>query len=134
MSGRLRTEFWPRPPGPLHPGLVFPANIHSHSILPLAVHINQNNDCNDIESTSGVDLRVTMISEKLKGVYVVLCCADCFLFSAANQPLLFVPNKPHPRSGYTTAFVGKWHGGARSPANLPINRGFDSHFGFLKGS
>jgi arylsulfatase I/J len=35
--------------------------------------------------------------------------------------------------GYTTAFVGKWHGGARTPANLPINRGFDSHLGFLKG-
>ena len=29
--------------------------------------------------------------------------------------------------------VGKWHVGARSTSNLPINRGFDSHFGFLKG-
>jgi arylsulfatase A-like enzyme len=29
--------------------------------------------------------------------------------------------------------VGKSHLGARSPANLPINRGFDYHFGFLKG-
>ena len=28
---------------------------------------------------------------------------------------------------------GKWHCGARSPANLPINRGFDSHYGFLRG-
>ena len=29
--------------------------------------------------------------------------------------------------------MGRRHGGARSPANLPINRGFDSHLGFLKG-
>jgi hypothetical protein len=28
---------------------------------------------------------------------------------------------------------GKWHCGARSTANLPISRGFDQHFGFLKG-
>lgn len=27
----------------------------------------------------------------------------------------------------------QWHCGARSEANLPINRGFDHHFGFLKG-
>jgi arylsulfatase B len=36
-------------------------------------------------------------------------------------------------AGYKTAMTGKWHCGARSEANLPINRGFDSHFGFLKG-
>eukprot|EP00756_Hemistasia_phaeocysticola_P025912 Hpha_TRINITY_DN16031_c1_g1::TRINITY_DN16031_c1_g1_i2::g.118267::m.118267/K12375/ARSI_J; arylsulfatase I/J len=35
--------------------------------------------------------------------------------------------------GYKTHMSGKWHCGARSTENLPINRGFDSHFGFLKG-
>jgi hypothetical protein len=34
---------------------------------------------------------------------------------------------------YSTAMVGKWHCGARSEANLPHNRGFDFHLGFLKG-
>ena len=34
---------------------------------------------------------------------------------------------------FETHFVGKWHCGARSPANLPISRGFDTHLGFLKG-
>lgn len=29
--------------------------------------------------------------------------------------------------------TGKGHLGARTPANLMINRGFDRHFGFLKG-
>lgn len=33
------------------------------------------------------------------------------------------------RAGYETAAVGKWHCGARSAANLPINRGFDHHLG-----
>ena len=37
------------------------------------------------------------------------------------------------KAGYRTAMVGKSHLGARSAANLPINRGFDRHFGFLKG-
>ena len=32
-----------------------------------------------------------------------------------------------------THLVGKWHCGARSEANLPTSRGFDSSFGFLKG-
>eukprot|EP01059_Diplonema_ambulator_P001946 TRINITY_DN1159_c0_g1_i1.p1 TRINITY_DN1159_c0_g1~~TRINITY_DN1159_c0_g1_i1.p1 ORF type:complete len:498 (+),score=132.38 TRINITY_DN1159_c0_g1_i1:36-1529(+) len=36
-------------------------------------------------------------------------------------------------AGYKTAMVGKWHCGARSDANLPINRGFDHHLGFLTG-
>jgi arylsulfatase A-like enzyme len=60
-------------------------------------HVNQNNKCNNIESTSGVDLRFTLLPQKMKV------------------------------AGYTTAMVGKSHLGARSPANLPINRGFDSH-------
>ena len=35
--------------------------------------------------------------------------------------------------GYTTGMAGKWHLGARSVHNLPANRGFDYHFGFLGG-
>eukprot|EP01047_Picozoa_sp_COSAG01_P065834 COSAG01_NODE_8966_length_2600_cov_4.632947_6_plen_84_part_01 len=31
------------------------------------------------------------------------------------------------------AIAGKGHLGARTPSNLMINRGFDRHFGFLKG-
>jgi arylsulfatase B len=68
----------------------------------LPPHVNQNNLCNNIESTSGVDLRFTLLPQKMK---------------AAN---------------FSTHFIGKSHLGARSPANLPINRGFDTHFGFLK--
>jgi leishmanolysin-like peptidase len=69
----------------------------------LPTRVNQNNKNNDIEATSGVDLRFTMLPAKMK------------------------------EAGFATAFVGKSHLGARSPANLPINRGFDYHFGFLKG-
>eukprot|EP01047_Picozoa_sp_COSAG01_P079983 COSAG01_NODE_15377_length_1345_cov_1.402087_1_plen_368_part_10 len=66
-------------------------------------HVNQNNANNDIEKASGVDLRMKFLAQKMK------------------------------EAGYYTAMVGKSHLGARSPANLPINRGFDEHFGFLKG-
>ena len=59
----------------------------------LPPHVNQNNRNNNIEATSGVDLRFTMLSQKMK------------------------------LAGYSTHFVGKSHLGARSPANLPINRG-----------
>lgn len=69
----------------------------------LPIHVNQNNECNQIVSKSGADLRMTLLSQKMKD------------------------------AGYATAMTGKWHCGARSLANLPINRGFDSHFGFLKG-
>jgi arylsulfatase B len=69
----------------------------------LATHVNQNNLNNDIQAKSGPDLRFTLLPEKLKSL------------------------------GYTTSMVGKSHLGARSKANLPINRGFDYHFGFLKG-
>eukprot|EP00051_Salpingoeca_urceolata_P032595 m.16473 g.16473 ORF g.16473 m.16473 type:complete len:669 (-) comp5258_c0_seq2:215-2221(-) len=67
------------------------------------IHVNQNNDCNSVTSDSGVDLRMTMLPAKLKA------------------------------KNWATAMVGKWHLGARSPSNLPINRGFDTHLGFLKG-
>eukprot|EP01051_Picozoa_sp_SAG22_P014557 SAG22_NODE_1784_length_3588_cov_27.751791_1_plen_185_part_00 len=66
-------------------------------------HVNQNNANNDIEKASGVDLRMKFLAQKMK------------------------------EAGYYTAMVGKSHLGARSPANLPINRGFDERFGFLKG-
>ena len=56
-------------------------------------------------SASGIDLRMTLLPEKLKQAAIP----------------------------YATHMVGKWHCGARSPANLPINRGFDTHLGFLKG-
>ena len=69
----------------------------------LPTHVNQNNLNNDIQAKSGPDLRFTLLPEKFK------------------------------QAGFTTAMIGKSHLGARSPANLPINRGFDYHFGFLKG-
>eukprot|EP00949_MAST-11_sp_MAST-11-sp1_P005247 g5247.t1 len=65
--------------------------------------VNQNNLNNDIQAKSGPDLRMTLLPEKMR------------------------------KAGYYTAMVGKSHLGARSPANLPANRGFDYHFGFLKG-
>lgn len=36
--------------------------------------------------------------------------------------------------GYKTHWVGKGHTGYMSVAHLPINRGFDSHLGFLSGA
>ena len=69
----------------------------------LPVHVNQNNNCNLVTYPGGADLRMTLLPERLRG------------------------------AGYRTAMTGKWHCGARSAANLPANRGFDSHFGFLKG-
>eukprot|EP00037_Helgoeca_nana_P013108 m.120372 g.120372 ORF g.120372 m.120372 type:complete len:457 (-) comp21838_c0_seq6:19-1389(-) len=54
-------------------------------------------------SPGGIDLRMTLISQVLK------------------------------EANYATHFIGKGHIGAYSNANLPINRGFDSHFGFLGG-
>ena len=68
----------------------------------LPFHNNQHN-ANDLNSTSGVDLRMTMLPAKLK------------------------------QAGYATSMIGKSHLGARSVAHLPINRGFDQHFGFLGG-
>jgi leishmanolysin-like peptidase len=65
--------------------------------------VNQNNEANDVESRSGIDLRMTLLPAKMK------------------------------QAGYATAMSGKGHLGARTPSNLMINRGFDRHFGFLKG-
>ena len=70
----------------------------------LPIHVNQNNECNSLSSASGADLRMTTVAQKLK------------------------------QANFSTHFLGKWHMGARSAANLPINRGFDSHIGFLKGA
>lgn len=49
-------------------------------------------------AVGGVDLRMTMVSEKLKS------------------------------AGYSTHQIGKWHAGSSSAANLPVNRGFDSSY------
>lgn len=68
----------------------------------LPYHVTQRNG-NDLNSTFGVDLRMTFMPAKLK------------------------------QAGYATSMVGKSHLGARSVAHLPINRGFDQHFGYLGG-
>jgi len=66
------------------------------------IHVNEINPSN-VNSTGGVDLRMTMLPKKLK------------------------------EANYTTAMVGKWHLGARQTSNLPTRRGFDYFFGFLGG-
>ena len=38
------------------------------------------------------------------------------------------------QAGYRSHWVGKSHTGYKSMAHLPVNRGFDSHLGFLGGS
>ena len=58
---------------------------------------------NDLNSTAGADLRMKFLPAKLK------------------------------EAGYATSMIGKSHLGARSVSHLPINRGFDQHFGFLGG-
>ena len=68
----------------------------------LPFHGNQQN-ANDLNTTAGVDLRMTFLPAKLK------------------------------QAGYRTSMIGKSHLGSRSVAHLPINRGFDQHFGFLGG-
>ena len=65
--------------------------------------IHVNEDQPGIGDVGGIDLRMTLIPKRLK------------------------------QYGYSTAAVGKWHAGARSAGNLPANRGFDEHLGFLGG-
>ena len=60
----------------------------------LPLHVNQKQPDNGA-TAGGIDLRMTLISQKLK---------------LAN---------------YTTHMIGKGHIGAHATANLPINRGFD---------
>ena len=71
----------------------------------LPIHVTQNNKNNLVTNPGGADLRMTLLPEALKEL----------------------------DQNYTTALIGKWHVGARSTANLPRARGFDYHFGFLKG-
>ena len=70
----------------------------------LPLHVNQNNEANDVRSRSGADVRMTLLPARLKA-----------------------------GAGYRTVCVGKWHLGARTPASLPASRGCDEHLGFLKG-
>ena len=37
-------------------------------------------------------------------------------------------------AGYATVHAGKWHGGMSHPAQLPINRGFDTSLAMLSGA
>eukprot|EP01064_Diplonema_japonicum_P021135 TRINITY_DN30690_c0_g1_i1.p1 TRINITY_DN30690_c0_g1~~TRINITY_DN30690_c0_g1_i1.p1 ORF type:complete len:552 (+),score=70.92 TRINITY_DN30690_c0_g1_i1:59-1657(+) len=55
-------------------------------------------------ATDDIDLRMTLISEKLKS------------------------------AGYTTAWYGKGHTGYKSTKHLAVNKGFDEFFGYLTGS
>ena len=68
----------------------------------LPLHVNEDNPPS-ITSKGGIDLRMTLLPQKLK------------------------------QAGYVTATYGKWHLGARQWPNIPANRGFDHHLGFLTG-
>ena len=49
-------------------------------------------------------------------------------------PLRFRTMADHFKAaGYATAMIGKWHTGFESWAYTPIQRGFDSYFGYLGG-
>ena len=61
------------------------------------------NNANGVAELNGVDIRMTTIAEKLK------------------------------QGGYSTHAAGKWHAGAHLYGQLPLQRGFDSFVGFLRG-
>ena len=71
----------------------------------LPLHVNQNNQANEIISRAGADARMSLLPRRLGE-------------SAAR---------------YYCVAIGKWHLGARTPAALPHARGFDEHLGYLKG-
>ena len=68
----------------------------------LPLHVNTEN--NPASKPGGVDLRMTLISEKLKA------------------------------QGYATSTSGKWHGGGHVEGQLPIHRGFDRSLFFMNGN
>lgn len=61
------------------------------------------NNANGVAELNGVDIRMKTIAEKLK------------------------------EGGYSTHAAGKWHAGAHLHGQLPVQRGFDSFVGFLRG-
>eukprot|EP01059_Diplonema_ambulator_P035508 TRINITY_DN8374_c0_g1_i4.p1 TRINITY_DN8374_c0_g1~~TRINITY_DN8374_c0_g1_i4.p1 ORF type:complete len:505 (+),score=127.32 TRINITY_DN8374_c0_g1_i4:44-1516(+) len=67
----------------------------------LPIHVNTLNG--DITTPGGVDIRMKLVSDKLKA------------------------------AGYLCHQVGKWHAGGSCTANLPVNRGFNTSLGYLDG-
>mmetsp|Transcript_36903 Transcript_36903/g.80960 ORF Transcript_36903/g.80960 Transcript_36903/m.80960 type:complete len:523 (-) Transcript_36903:110-1678(-) len=67
----------------------------------LPIHVNEAN--RNPQDVGGVDLRMTLMSEKLKA------------------------------AGYATHQIGKWNVGSRAYGQLPTQRGFDSSFGYMGG-
>ena len=69
----------------------------------LPVHVNLGNSDAAANQYSGAPINMTFIAEKLK----------------------------YSDSNYTTHFIGKWDAGSTTPNQLPLNRGYDSSFGYL---
>ena len=69
----------------------------------LPVHVNLVNSDAAANQYSGAPINMTFIAEKLK----------------------------YSDSNYTTHFIGKWDAGSTTPNQLPLNRGYDSSFGYL---
>ena len=69
----------------------------------LPVHVNLNNGDAASNPYSGAAINMTIIAEKLK----------------------YSPIK------YQTHFIGKWDAGSTTPDQLPVNRGYDTSFGYL---
>lgn len=50
-----------------------------------------------------------------------------------NLNMTLLPSKLK-KANYATHQIGKWHGGFYSPDFLPVNRGFDTSYGYLNGA